>query len=169
MTDRDDAIRIAKEAISNPNTIRSRRILAQSFLIEVHRNNAYLLQCLHPGCGCVCGHTKQCPYGGQSPRRLPVDCENFGGEKMNREYNLGTIGTDDFYKNTVQMHRDTLVSCRGKSEFPEELEWEIRLYDYILEDPSVRYPAYQKARYDNDNRQMLSKRDVVKKLGWVVS
>lgn len=84
-----------------------------------------------------------------------------------REYDLGRIGTSEFYKKVVEMHRDGLVSFRKTTALHEELEWEIRLYDFILEDPVTRYPQYQDARYSDDNVP-IEKRDAVKKLGWVV-
>lgn len=84
---------------------------------------------------------------------------------MYREYDLGVVGTLDFYRKTVEMHKDTLISLRKTTPKPEELEWEIRVYDYILVDPAVRYPQYQLARFD-DNNMPRSKRTVIKELGW---
>ena len=85
-----------------------------------------------------------------------------------REYFIDFTNPDEAARQTLQMHIDTLVSLRNSTGNPEELEWEIRLYEYILQDPAKRLKAYQDARYGDDNSLPLEKRDVVKILGWIV-
>lgn len=47
---------------------------------------------------------------------------------------------------------------------PAECAWEIKLYDYLLEDTS-RVAQYHAARYPKSG-ETLSKRETVAKLGW---
>jgi hypothetical protein len=84
-----------------------------------------------------------------------------------RSYHIDYNNPDEAARATVQMHKDTLVSFRGTTPHPEELEWEIRLYDYILEDPLVRLKQYQDARFDKDCIP-INKRKAVAKLGWTI-
>lgn len=71
-------------------------------------------------------------------------------------------------KQQVEFLRQGLIACRGKSEHPEELEWEIRLYDFILEDVPARLRQYLAARDLDDRGRKLPKRQVAKLLGWNV-
>lgn len=90
-----------------------------------------------------------------------------------REYHIDYNDPVAAAKTTLQLHIDTLVSFRHTTAHPEELEWEIRLYEYMLEDPVARLKAYQDVRYGtmdtpDDWHPPLDKREVVKILGWVV-
>lgn len=91
-----------------------------------------------------------------------------------REYHIDYSDEVGAAKTTLQLHIDTLVSFRHTTSHPEELEWEIRLYEYMLEDPVVRLKAYQDARYGATeaeprwSKPPLSKRETVAVLGWVV-
>lgn len=69
----------------------------------------------------------------------------------------------------IRMMRDSLIICRGSTRKPEELEWEIRVYDFIEQDPEVRLKQYQEARC-NGGRLIpnRSKRETVALLGWVI-
>jgi hypothetical protein len=53
------------------------------------------------------------------------------------------------------------------SSHPEELEWEIKLYEWILAQPDKKEKAdeYMNARYVDG--KFVGKREAVKKLGWI--
>jgi hypothetical protein len=90
-----------------------------------------------------------------------------------REYHIDYSDPVAAAKTVLQLHIDTLVSFRGTTtSHPEELEWEIRLYEYMLEDPVVRLKQYQDVRYGEIEPGVytppLSKKETVAKLGWVV-
>lgn len=91
-----------------------------------------------------------------------------------REYTIDYRDPEEAARVTVQMYKDGLIGFRGKTPHPEELEWEIAVYDYILEDPAARLKQYQDARYPEDYfekpyKAPLSKREAVKKLGWQIT
>lgn len=67
----------------------------------------------------------------------------------------------------VNGFKNQLISMRNTTSHREELEWEIRLYDYILEEPEIRFKQYQDARFD-ENDYPLDKRIVAKNLGWII-
>lgn len=69
----------------------------------------------------------------------------------------------------VQVFLEQLKGYRGRSPNPEELEWEIRLYEWILEQPDAeaKADAYFKARH-SDSCLYRSKRETVRALGWVI-
>lgn len=61
----------------------------------------------------------------------------------------------------------------GSSSQPEELDWEIKLYEWILSRPNPEATAYQylearEERIDGKFERLLEKREVVSKLGWVI-
>lgn len=59
----------------------------------------------------------------------------------------------------------------GSSPKPDELDWEIKLYEWILGQPDAeeKASAYLSARHvGKEEGFILEKRDVVKKLGWVI-
>lgn len=85
-----------------------------------------------------------------------------------REYNIDYNDPVQAAITTINMHRDTLISLRKRTAKPEELEWEIRLYDYMLKEPVARLDAYYKARIPKFGKPPIEKRKVVKKLGWVI-
>jgi hypothetical protein len=58
-----------------------------------------------------------------------------------------------------------LESYRGTTSNPDDLEWEIRVYKYILESPEERWEQYSQARNWD---KYISTRDAVKQLGWDV-
>ena len=62
----------------------------------------------------------------------------------------------------VRMLIKQLESYRTITQHPEELEWEIRVYQYILKDPEKRLMEYGQAR----RSQKVSKRMAIAKLGW---
>ncbi len=69
----------------------------------------------------------------------------------------------------IGMFIDSLVDCRGKTHYPEELEWEIRVYEFMLKDPVKRLELYQNTRMPElAGSKYLSKRETVKKLGWEI-
>ena len=67
----------------------------------------------------------------------------------------------------LKMHIETLESFRGSSTKPEELKWEIRVYEFMLEDPVKRLDDWNRIRHRNAFRP-LPKREVVKILGWSI-
>lgn len=85
--------------------------------------------------------------------------------KLTYDFNLG--GTqEEQAKDAIAMMRKSLVDLRSTTRFPKELEWEIRVYDYMLEDPVIRLEQYFKARWLAEGQ--LAKRDAIKNLGWDV-
>jgi hypothetical protein len=71
----------------------------------------------------------------------------------------------------VESQRDLLIDYRNDGRpHDAELEWEIRLYEFILThaDPQGAAKAYMDARYPDDGPMVWSKRDVVAMLGWIV-
>lgn len=84
-----------------------------------------------------------------------------------KKYSVDLSDPEGAARNTIQMFRDQLVGYRKTTSHPEELEWEIRLYDYILEDPANRLSAYKEARMGR-GFVPKNKREVVKALGWEV-
>lgn len=94
---------------------------------------------------------------------------------MNRIYHIDSTNTEEAAKTTIHIHRDTLISFRDTTPHRDELEleWEIRLYDYMLEDPVKRLQEYQDARMGkmktpDDWHPPKAKREVVTELGWDV-
>lgn len=87
-----------------------------------------------------------------------------------REYNIDFGKPDEVARETLRMHIDTLKSFRGTTPHPVEMEWEIRVYEYILEDPAKRLKEYQNARYGIGDgcRALIPKREAIKTLGWVI-
>lgn len=85
-----------------------------------------------------------------------------------REYSIDYNNPEAAARTTINIHRDTLIYFRGTTPHQEELEWEIRLYEFMLEDPVARLKAYQDTRYDKNDMQRMSKRAVVARLGWNV-
>ncbi len=69
-------------------------------------------------------------------------------------------------KEVVRCFIDQLKTYRGTTPNPEQLEWEIRVYEFILQDIDVRYKAYMETRMSG--HLVLTKRQVVEKLGWDV-
>ena len=67
-------------------------------------------------------------------------------------------------REVVEVYKKQLIHFRGKTEKPEELEWEIRLYDFILEMPETRLRQYNEVRFGDGYPK--SKRITVKILGW---
>lgn len=66
------------------------------------------------------------------------------------------------------MFRSELMAMRTTTTKRDELEWEIRLYDFMLLDPEARLQQYHDAREGDSTRFLIPKREVVQKLGWVV-
>lgn len=94
---------------------------------------------------------------------------------MDREYFIDFGDPDGAALTTLNMHRDTLISCRGTQETTEaeaELEWEIRLYEFMMKDPLTRLDQYQKARWPERGEEGYPfprlKREVAKVLGWEI-
>jgi hypothetical protein len=72
---------------------------------------------------------------------------------------------------SIRVSLEQLKSYRGKSPKPDELEWEIRLYEFILAqpDPDLAADLYFKRRNHGHGLPPLRKRDVARKLGWEVA
>jgi hypothetical protein len=58
-----------------------------------------------------------------------------------------------------------LKKYRQTTSNPEQLEWEIRLYEFMLKDPDSLLNQYMEKRYSSGT---LSKQETVKLLGWVI-
>lgn len=87
--------------------------------------------------------------------------------------NYGTIdmnGSDESARTMVQIFLDQLHAFRSTTNKPDELEWEIDVYKYILGDPAKRLAAYNNARHGDGPHLgiRVSKRKAVEKLGWVI-
>ncbi len=78
-----------------------------------------------------------------------------------KEYPDGEIGL-------IHVARDQLISFRKTTDNPKELEWEVRVYDYMLAqpDPAKAWNDYGNVRHSGPG--YISKRAAVKKLGWVI-
>lgn len=86
---------------------------------------------------------------------------------MNKEYSIDYGKPDEAARTTIQIFLDQLMAYRGVSRDPDGLEWEIRVYEYMLQDPVKRLAEYQKARMPGDGpRAPISKRKAVASLGW---
>jgi hypothetical protein len=83
-----------------------------------------------------------------------------------REYNIDYNNPEKAATTTINMFRDQLVSFRGTSSKPDELEWGIRLYDFMLKDPVKRLKQYGNAR--QTATCLRSKRQVVQVLAWEI-
>lgn len=77
------------------------------------------------------------------------------------------IESTNYARDAITAFRDQLASYRGLEHPPKDLEWEIRLYDYMLEDPEQRMREYNDVRFQPEYG-IISKREVVKQLGWVI-
>ncbi len=88
--------------------------------------------------------------------------------KMEKIINIDFNKPPDAARKIIQIHKDTLVSLRKQTDKSEELEWEIRVYDYMLEDPILRLDQYNAIRHANRGSAPMGKREVIKKLGWVI-
>ena len=85
-------------------------------------------------------------------------------------YQEHTIRLDDEEqgaKDTLNMLISQLEGYRETTPKPEELEWEIRLYKYMLKDPVARMRKYYEER-SKVGMGPGSKRQVAKNLGWEV-
>lgn len=88
---------------------------------------------------------------------------------MIREYSIDYNDKEGAARETIKMHRETLESFRPLTNKPEELEWEIRLYNFIEQDPHRRLTEYMDARLPENSRGVpIDKREVVRILGWDV-
>lgn len=86
-----------------------------------------------------------------------------------REYTIDLNDPNEAARGQLQIFIDQLESMRATTPKPEELEWELKVYRYMLEDPAARLAAYMKARRTNPNgASMRSKRQAVKILGWEI-
>lgn len=83
-----------------------------------------------------------------------------------RQYNIDYSDPVAAARTTIEMFRDQLIGYRTTTSKPEELEWEIRVYEFMLEDPLTRLQAYQAARAQPGWPK--AKRAVVKELGWKI-
>lgn len=86
--------------------------------------------------------------------------ENGKKREMRGSFNLAFI----------EIGLDQLKGYRGTTPHPEELEWEIRLYEWILSQPNPEEKAdqYGKARHPGSGAPR-SKRLCVKELGWEIT
>lgn len=86
-----------------------------------------------------------------------------------REYNFDFNESNETIKNILKMHIETMIEFRNTTPNPDELEWEIRVYEFMLNDTDsmARYKEYQYTRYAEFPKKLpLEKRETIKKLGW---
>ncbi len=80
---------------------------------------------------------------------LPIECDNE--------------------REIVAMMRQHLATYRNPSfGVIPDLEWEIRVYDYILEAPVTRYWDYVRARFDPIENFSRTKRQAIAYLKWEI-
>lgn len=95
-----------------------------------------------------------------------IEVESSDGHIKKAEYDDLGIATINVGLQQLEHFRE--IKCSNK---PEELEWEIRVYKWILAQPDAKEKAdlYLRARMPGDGRLHLPPRDkraVVKDLGW---
>lgn len=85
---------------------------------------------------------------------------------MKTEFEIN-LNSPTFLTDTIRLGIEQLMSMRNRTSKRAELEWEIRLYRYILRqnDPEAAAREYFTARKEN----VVSKREVVKILKWKVT
>lgn len=86
---------------------------------------------------------------------------------IERKYSIDYNNPVKAAQTTIQAFIDSLTDLRAGCPNPEDLEWEIRLYQFILLDPIARLKAYQEQRFSK-GYVPVKKREVVRKLGWKV-
>lgn len=92
---------------------------------------------------------------------------------MKQEFTMN-LNSPTLHSDNIRQALEQLMSLRNTTPNRAELEWEIRLYRFILadKDPEAAAKLYYEARYIETKPgefRMLSKRAVVAKLGWRVS
>ena len=83
-----------------------------------------------------------------------------------KTYKLNMSDPVECAEGQLKIFIDQLEECRFTTTKPDLLEWEIRLYKFMLLDPVRRLDAYHKTR--KVGGALLDKREVVNKLGWIV-
>ena len=63
---------------------------------------------------------------------------------------------------------DQLESYRKITRNFDDLEWEIRLYRFMLENPEDLLLQFHEARYQDGTEILKSKREVASILGWEI-
>lgn len=84
----------------------------------------------------------------------------------NKFYDIDYTDKDGGSTSTLKMLIEQLEELRGTTKYPEELEWEIRLYQFMLKDPQKYLAEYEKTR--RTAQGFRPKREVVKILGWEI-
>jgi hypothetical protein len=79
------------------------------------------------------------------------------------------LNSSTFYSDSIKEFIRQLEFLRSTTGQPEELEWELRLYNWILAQPDAETKAetYLKLRTKN-GFPPVPKRDVVRQLGWSI-
>ena len=84
-----------------------------------------------------------------------------------RHFEIDMNDADGGASSTIKMFIAQLEGLRKTTGHPEELEWEIRLYQFMLKDPAKRLDDYGKMRRSCDDGWM-PKREVARQLKWEV-
>lgn len=83
-----------------------------------------------------------------------------------KEYNINFSDPNEGAKEMIMVWIEQLEGFRFTTSQPKELEWELGLYRFMLNDPAVRLDQYREARHLGS--KMVSKREAVKSLGWEI-
>lgn len=87
------------------------------------------------------------------------------------KYTLEATGEKKEYtglEGLVREMLEQLLSYRGKTGHPELLEFEIKVYQYILISPEIRYHQYCEARFDFKAGFTRTKQEAIQFLGWEI-
>lgn len=94
---------------------------------------------------------------------------------MKTEFSMD-LNDPNLHSNNIRQALEQLMSMRNTTPNRAELEWEIRLYRYILadKDPEAAAKLYYETRHVQDPSapmrfRMLPKREVARRLGWKVT
>lgn len=69
----------------------------------------------------------------------------------------------------IEIMKESLMRCRHTTKKPDELEWELRVYEFMLLNPVNRLADYMKVRNrDGGYPHLVPKRQVVQELGWEI-
>jgi hypothetical protein len=77
---------------------------------------------------------------------------------MIKHYEAQAADPQQMAYTAIQIQKDFLEQYRGETPNPDELEWELRLCDYMLRDPAKRWEEYTSVRFDKDGIPWKEKR-----------
>lgn len=85
---------------------------------------------------------------------------------MLEEKNIDSSDPRQFAIDTIHVFIRQLERHLETTSNPIELEWEIKVYKYMLLDPEVRLKQYNYARFGENDTAYRPKREAIKILGW---